>query len=192
MRLGLPEPTDGDRGLHCSSSAEQGSSETSSRREEIGVRVDDYVLSLDQIDAESLPLVGGKGANLGELTRAQLPVPSAFCVTTRAYRRLLEANSLLAPILDALAGLDYEDATEIERRTRQIRETIATAQTPSEVEVAIRGAYSQLESRLGAGALVSVRSSATAEDLPGASFAGQQDTYLNIHGADQVVEHVKR
>jgi len=154
--------------------------------------VNEYICDLEAIDSDSIPLVGGKGANLGELTRAGLPVPRAFCISTLAYRQLIEANSLLAPILDLLEGLDHDDAAAIEPCARKIRELILAADTPAEIDSAIRDAYRRLEAQLGEGALVSVRSSATAEDLPGTSFAGQQDTYLNIHGADAVLDHVKR
>jgi phosphohistidine swiveling domain-containing protein len=153
--------------------------------------VGDYTCTLEQIDSGSLALVGGKGANLGELARAELPVPQAFCVTTKAYRRLIESNALLAPILEQLDGLDYDDPQAIDRQASGIRRKILAAETPPEIDAAIRSAYAELEAQLGANAHVSVRSSATAEDLPGTSFAGQQDTYLNIHGADAVVEHVK-
>ncbi len=152
----------------------------------------EYICNLDEIDSSSIPSVGGKGANLGELTRAGLPVPQAFVVSTLAYQRLIETNSLLDPILAVLAELDYEDAAEIEGRASKIREMIIAADTPADIDSSIRTAYEELEAHLGNGGLVSVRSSATAEDLPGMSFAGQQDTYLNIHGADAVVEHVKR
>ena len=73
-----------------------------------------YICSLEEIDSDSIPLVGGKGANLGELTKAKLPVPQAVCVTTLAYEQFIKANSLLAPILGVLKGLDYDDAPEIE------------------------------------------------------------------------------
>ena len=99
-----------------------------------------YTCILEEVDCGSIPLVGGKGANLGELTRAQLPVPHAFCVTTAAYRRFIDANSLLAPILSVLEGLDYDDAAEIERRGSRIREMIVSADTPGDVEDAIRTA----------------------------------------------------
>ena len=151
-----------------------------------------YTCTLEEIDSGSIPLVGGKGANLGELVNAKLPVPHAFCITTLAYQQLIEVNSLFAPILAALEGLDYEDPAEIKRRATAIRELIIAADTPADIDGAIRDAYRQLESQLGEDLAVSVRSSATAEDLPGMSFAGQQDTYLNIHGADAVVDHVKR
>jgi pyruvate,water dikinase len=154
--------------------------------------VGDYTCSLEEIDSSSLPIVGGKGANLGELARAGFPVPRAFVVSTTAYRQLIQANSLLGTILNVLEGLDYEAPVEIERRAASIREMIFAAETPTDIDEAIRAAYEELEAQLGKDVLVSVRSSATAEDLPGMSFAGQQDTYLNIHGATAVVEHVKR
>jgi pyruvate,water dikinase len=154
--------------------------------------VGEYICSLEEIDSSSLPIVGGKGANLGELARAGFPVPQAFVVSTTAYRQLIRGNSLLGTILNALEGLDYDNALEIERRAARIRESILAAETPADIDEAIRAAYEELEARLGKDVGVSVRSSATAEDLPGMSFAGQQDTYLHIHGAAAVVEHVER
>jgi len=156
------------------------------------VTVGTYTCSLEETDSGSIRLLGGKGANLGRLTRANLPVPRAFCVNTRAYQRFIETNSLLAPILGALEGLDYDDATAIDRSAVGIRQMIIAADTPADIDDAIRSAYAELASQLGEDMLVSVRSSATAEDLPGMSFAGQQDTYLNIHGVDCVLDHVKR
>ncbi|MDP6376535.1 MAG: PEP/pyruvate-binding domain-containing protein [Pseudomonadales bacterium] len=151
-----------------------------------------YICVLKEIDADSTALVGGKGANLGELTRANLPVPAAFCITTEAYRQHIEANALRAPILGELKGLNYSDPVEIEVRARAIREMIVAADIPAEIEKAISTAHGQLESQLGSNVMVSVRSSATLEDLPGASFAGQHDTYLNIQGCDNVISHIKR
>lgn len=151
-----------------------------------------YTTTLDAIDAESIAVVGAKGANLGELTRAKLPIPRAFCITTEAYETFVVANSLLDLVVNELAGLDYEDAAEIARRAANIRDMFVGAQTPKDIDSAIRRAYVQLESDLGADVAVCVRSSATAEDLPGMSFAGQQDTYLNIYGAQNVLNYVKR
>ena len=148
--------------------------------------------ALAEIDSGSLPLVGGKGANLGELTRAGLPVPVAFCVSTHAYRELIARNALWNPIAAILAKLDYEDAAGLERGAREIRGLITAAAMPDDIRAAIAQRYAQLEAKLGKDVLVSVRSSATAEDLPGMSFAGQQDTYLNIGGIDNVLAHVKR
>ncbi len=148
--------------------------------------------TLDEVDASSLALVGGKGANLGELVRAGMPVPRAFCITTAAYRAFLEASSLLGEIVRLLDGLDYEAPVEIERRAASIRGLLIRAPVPAPIEQAISTAYAQLEAELGPSVLVSVRSSATAEDLPGMSFAGQQDTYLNVGGVESVLEHAKR
>ncbi len=151
-----------------------------------------FTAFLNEIDASSVPLVGGKGANLGELTKAGLPVPGAFCVTTEAYRAFIAANALQQPILASLDGLNYDDVTELERRAAAIRNSIMSAHVPAEISTSIRQAYAALEAALGSNLSVSVRSSATAEDLPGTSFAGQQDTYLHIAGVDAVLEHVTR
>ncbi|MCC6381980.1 MAG: hypothetical protein IT304_05690 [Dehalococcoidia bacterium] len=132
--------------------------------------------------------MGGKGANLGELTRARLPVPRAFCVTTEAYREFVLRNELRDAILAELARIDYDDANDIQVRAATIRGWIADAPIPAEIADEIQAAHVQacLDDTL-----VSVRSSATAEDLPGASFAGQQDTYLNVRGVASVLEHVR-
>jgi pyruvate,water dikinase len=147
---------------------------------------------LEQIGADDLPTVGGKGANLGELIGAGLPVPRAFCVTTAAYRAFLTNQGLVAEFVAGLDGLDYESHADIDARARAIRDRIVAAPVPAEIEREVIEGYGRLEAELGAGVLVSVRSSATAEDLPGTSFAGQQDTYLNVGGAERVLEHVKR
>jgi pyruvate,water dikinase len=129
------------------------------------------VLALDELDATMLATVGGKAANLGELTGAKLPVPGGFCVTTEAYARV-------APEFDL-------DGPELASRAREL---LLKAEVPADVEAAIRAAYEELGDKTP----VAVRSSATAEDLPYASFAGQQDTYLHIIGADAVVDAVRR
>jgi pyruvate,water dikinase len=152
----------------------------------------DFTCTLDEVDASSLALVGGKGANLGELLRAGMAVPRAFCITTAAYRAFLEASSLIGEIVGLLDDLDYEAPVELERRAGAIRQILVRAPIPSSIEQAIATAYGQLEAELGPDVLVSVRSSATAEDLPGMSFAGQQDTYLNVGGVGSVIEHAKR
>ncbi|MFD7293526.1 PEP/pyruvate-binding domain-containing protein [Streptomyces sp. NPDC059897] len=132
------------------------------------------VLDLRSIDATMLDTVGGKAANLGELARAGLPVPHGFCVTTDAYRRI--------PATDGLAGL----------RPDKARRLIVESEVPAELREAILAAYAELGADSGGDAAVAVRSSATAEDLPFASFAGQQDTYLNVVGADAVLDAVRR
>lgn len=137
-------------------------------------------------------LVGGKGANLGELTAAGVPVPAGFCVTTVAYRRFLVENGLIEPIAGILATIDYGNPSDVESKAASVRSLLLAATFPAGVAREITAAYAALEARLGAGVRVSVRSSATAEDLPGTSFAGQQDTYLHLSGAATVVEAVRR
>ena len=149
-------------------------------------------VSIRDVGAESLALVGGKGANLGELLRANLPVPAAYCVTTRAYDAFVRSNGLSAFVESELATLNYDDVADLGVRATRVRERFAAGSVSLDIDAAIRAGYGELEGRLGKGVKVSVRSSATAEDLPGTSFAGQQDTYLNVSGADSVVEHVKR
>lgn len=140
----------------------------------------------------SLSLLGGKAANLCELIAAGLPVPVASCVTTHAYRAHLTQNALLEGIRAQLAGVDYTDVVDLDARSERIRAAITGAGMPPEVERDIRSAYVSMESELGQNVRISVRSSATAEDLPGMSFAGQQDTYLEIQGIDQVLDCVRR
>jgi phosphohistidine swiveling domain-containing protein len=151
-----------------------------------------FTCTLEDIGSTDLPLVGGKGANLGELVGAGLPVPRAFCVTTDAYGTFLADSGLIGEILASLEGLDYESHADIDARASAIRDRLLDAPVPAAIEQAVLAAYAELEAELGADALVSVRSSATAEDLPGMSFAGQQDTYLNVAGGASVLEHVKR
>lgn len=146
------------------------------------------IRTLDEVDAGSLALVGGKGANLGELVAAGIPVPPAFVVTTEAYRRLLAEAGLWPAVERLLAGIDYDDPAGIEAAAASVRDLLLAAPIPGDVRAGIVEAYAAL----GDGPAVSVRSSATAEDLPGASFAGQQDTYLHIVGADAVVDAVRR
>lgn len=132
------------------------------------------IIGLDRVRATDIPLVGGKGANLGELIAAGLPVPGGFCVTAEAYR------SAMTPIREEIAGL-----LEAGNHDR-LRELVAAAPLPDGLAERIRDAAGNLDGP------VAVRSSATAEDLPDASFAGQQETYLGVTGGDAVVEAVRR
>ncbi|MFF2032125.1 PEP/pyruvate-binding domain-containing protein [Arthrobacter sp. NPDC058192] len=162
---------------------------------------DSLVVSLSELRSAALLLVGGKALNLGKLTAAGFPVPSGFCLTTAAYRKAAPADlDVLAARLDSAqesgltprdeAGSPQPDSHQLDlgELARQAREMIVTAPIPGDVDAAVRAAYAAL----GPGAAVAVRSSATAEDLPFASFAGQQDSFLNISGADAVVESVRR
>ena len=144
-----------------------------------------FILQLSDIQA-TLENVGGKGMSLAKLSRAGLPVPGGFHVTTEAYRCFVVENGLQSRILEALGGVDAVRPASLEAASRRIADLFAAAQMPAEIAAAITAAYTNLKN-----APVAVRSSATAEDLPEASFAGQQETYLNIRGADAVLEAVK-
>lgn len=133
-------------------------------------------------------LVGGKGYNLALLTRAGFPVPQGFCVTTEAYRLAVSRHGVSEQIADKLAGINYANPDELERITRAIRELIVSMPLSEQLACEIRQAYTAL----GEDGFVAVRSSGTAEDLEGASFAGLHDTYLDIRGADEVADAVKR
>ena len=149
----------------------------------------DIVLPFNAIDHDSLALVGGKGANLGEMTRAGLPVPPGFCVTTTAYAQVAEGADL-ATILEELANTRADDTARLAELATGARASFLAAPVPPAIITAITEAYQELGK--GRAIPVAVRSSATAEDLPFASFAGQQDTYLNIVGIAAVLEAVKR
>jgi phosphohistidine swiveling domain-containing protein len=146
-----------------------------------------YSAWLDAIRRDYIALVGGKGANLGELSHAGLPVPPGFVLTTRAYDAFVEAGGLKDEIVGLASQADGPAA--FEAAEERIRALFARGEIPDEIEAEIRAAYDRLANENGEA--VAVRSSATAEDLPGASFAGQQDTYLNVRGAEALLEAVK-
>ncbi|MCC8250021.1 rifamycin-inactivating phosphotransferase [Saccharothrix luteola] len=149
----------------------------------------DYVLDLQEVDRTQVAVVGGKGAHLGELSRIEgVSVPAGFCVTTDAYRRIVLDAPSLGELLDGLSRLNPDDREAIRTRSAEIRRVLEGIVVPDGVAAAITGALA----RLGDRAACAVRSSATAEDLPGASFAGQQDTYLNVVGPAAVLRHVSR
>ncbi|WP_248929829.1 phosphoenolpyruvate synthase [Paenibacillus hamazuiensis] len=147
-----------------------------------------YVLDFGQIDKSSLPLVGGKGANLGEMTQAGFPVPSGFCVTTEAYWTFIRQSGRMPEFFRRLEHVRADQLEEIAELGRAIREHLVTVPIPADVREAIAGALR----RAGARYAYAVRSSATAEDLPMASFAGQQDTYLNVCGEEQLLEAIRK
>lgn len=148
-----------------------------------------YVLGFQEIDKTKLMVVGGKGANLGELSRIEgIRVPEGFCVTTEAYKRIIEQTQELTPLLDQLSLLAVEDRERIGELSKKIRNAIEGIAIPKNIEDEITR---QLV-KLGKEKAYAVRSSATAEDLPTSSFAGQQDTYLNIIGKDAIVKHISK
>ncbi|MET1034536.1 MAG: PEP/pyruvate-binding domain-containing protein [Arthrobacter sp.] len=146
---------------------------------------DDLVLPLASVGGEPLARVGGKAANLGRLAVAGFPVPGGFVLTTEAYRRA--APPELDTVARRLDELGPAEAADRERLAHGAREMVGSAAVPEEVDSAVRAAYALL----GPGAAVAVRSSATAEDLPFASFAGQQDSFIGVRGADAVVRAVR-
>lgn len=149
------------------------------------------VLWLADIDKNDIPIVGGKGANLGELLRAEIPVPDGFVVDARTFRDFIQKTGIAKKIYSLLENLDVEDTEKLERVSKEIRSIIEGAKIPEDIEREIREAYRKLCEDEGGLVYVAVRSSATAEDLPDASFAGQQETYLNVAGEDEVVKKVK-
>ena len=144
------------------------------------------VLWFTEVGKQDTPLVGGKGANLGEITQAQIPVPPGFIVTAPTYSRFLEQSGLRPTIEKLLSPLDYNDSARLQEVSEEIKSLICSAPVPQQIAAEIKKAYRQL-----GGGPVAVRSSATAEDLADASFAGQQSTFLNVVGEDEVVDAVR-
>ncbi len=154
-----------------------------------------YVRFFSQIGIEDVPLVGGKNASLGEmyreLTAKGLRIPNGFAVTAEAYRHMLDSAGAWEALKEALEGLDPDDVDDLARRAAQARDIVYGAGLPDEVEADIRAGLARLVEEYGPTLSVAVRSSATAEDLPSASFAGQHDTYLNVQGATAVLDSVR-
>ncbi len=142
------------------------------------------------IDKHDIPLVGGKGANLGEMTQAEFPVPYGFAVTVVSYDRFLDDSGLRDEINAILAQLDVDNSDELNRATKHIERRILNADFPEDVAKEVLVAYRKLSGMLSK-ATVAVRSSATAEDLPGASFAGQQATFLDVKGDKDLLQKIK-
>ncbi|NWK69230.1 phosphoenolpyruvate synthase [Bacillus paramycoides] len=148
-----------------------------------------FVLDFQEIEKTQLLLVGGKGLNLGELSKIQgIQVPEGFCVTTVGYEKAIEKNEELQTLLQQLTKLKMEERAQIGEISKKIRKTIMAVEITSDVEKAV----THYLSRFGDEYAYAVRSSATAEDLPYASFAGQQDTYLNIIGKEAILQHVRK
>ena len=148
-----------------------------------------YVKFLSELNRTDLPIAGGKGANLGALIQAGLPVPGGFVVTTDGYRSFVEANHLEGDIQQILADILLDDPASLDLASDQIQSCFRAGQIPADLKDEICQAYAANDGKLQA---VAVRSSATAEDLPDMSFAGQQDTYLNIVGEASLVDAVVR
>jgi pyruvate, water dikinase len=159
----------------------------------------DYVVGLEEIGKADLNKAGGKGANLGELIKIGIPVPKGFVVLTNSFDRLIEENHLDKEIEQLLEELDVDNTSSLLKASGKIKEIILVHAIPAEVKIKVSEAYreltkfeSPLNSDLKQPALVAVRSSATAEDLPTASFAGQQASFLNVKGEDNLFESIRK
>jgi len=151
----------------------------------------ELVLWFEELRKEDVPIVGGKNANLGEMIKAGIPVPPGFAITAYAYRKFIEETGIAQKIYGIIQETvtDMNNPQQYEEASRKIRELIESTPMPKEIEEAIRNAYAQLNMRTNTSEVfVAVRSSATAEDLPDASFAGQQETFLNVKGVDELLE----
>lgn len=148
----------------------------------------EYVLFFDQINRSSLALAGGKGANLGEMTQAGLPVPGGFCVTTWAYQDFIATSAKMEDFFAELNALDLSALHQLRELGQRIRDHLLQLSIPPAITRQIIKAWE----KAGVEHSYAVRSSATAEDLPNASFAGQQDTYLNIRGQEELLHHIRK
>ncbi|QHS56047.1 phosphoenolpyruvate synthase [Mucilaginibacter sp. 14171R-50] len=149
----------------------------------------DYVLDFQEIDSAQLALAGGKGTNLGELSRLDgIQVPGGFCVTTAAFIKALSTSPQFKQLLDALALLKITDRDRIADMSGEIRRVIEAIAIPADIQDEVSNSLL----KFGEGHAYAVRSSATAEDLPTASFAGQQDTYLNVIGKEEILKHISK
>ena len=154
---------------------------------------EDYISWFEECDLNSIPLVGGKNASLGELLKAEIPVPPGFAVTTKAYTLFLEQGHIKKDIFKILESVKADDMDSGEEASKTIRALIENTEVTDDLQDYIGEFYRRLSKRCHVPAVpVAVRSSATAEDLPGASFAGQQDTFLWIRGMDGILTHVKK
>ncbi len=152
----------------------------------------DYILDFERLDNNSLPIVGGKNASLGEMIKAEIRVPPGFAVTTDSYLLFITGAGIKDSIIDRVSDLDSDDVAALNKASADVQKLIKKTAIPEPVARAIEDGYLRLCEKCAVESVpVAVRSSATAEDLPTASFAGQQDTYLWIQGADQVIRKVQ-
>ena len=153
------------------------------------ISMNSFVLAFQNIDKTKVKIVGGKGANLGELSKIEgIHVPDGFCISTKAFKRIIRETPTITELLDQLSLLKVEDRNKISEVSGAIRRSIAGQAIPQDIIVEIVRNLKQF----GEKDAYAVRSSATAEDLPTASFAGQQDTYLNIIGKDAILKHISK
>ena len=152
-----------------------------------------YVKKFEDLNKSDIPIAGGKGANLGELTQAGIPVPPGFVVTAQTYEKFMLETGINDKVLSILDEIDINDTKALQAASEEIKAIINEAPIPEDMILFITEAYNQLCQRFdGDDVEVAIRSSATAEDLPEASFAGQQDTYLYVSGIDAVLEYIRK
>ena len=152
-----------------------------------------YVKKFEDLNKSDIPIAGGKGANLGELTQAGIPVPPGFVVTAQTYEKFMLETGINDKVLSILDEIDINDTKALQAASEEIKAIINEAPIPEDMILFITEAYNQLCQRFdGDDVEVAIRSSATAEDLPEASFAGQQDTYLYVSGIDDVLEYIRK
>lgn len=157
---------------------------------------EELILWFDDIGINDVPIVGGKNASLGEmyqhLTSQGVEVPHGFAITAYAYKYLMKETGIEQAISETLADLNTHDLRNLQERGQKVRDIIRSAVFPDDLKEAIITAYQKMENEYGKDVDVAVRSSATAEDLPDASFAGQQDTYLNVRGYDDILTYCSK
>ncbi|MFW9932777.1 MAG: PEP/pyruvate-binding domain-containing protein [Candidatus Thorarchaeota archaeon] len=146
-----------------------------------------YILSLNQIAANSISLVGGKAAKLGEMKQNGFNVPDGFVLTTSAYRHLVESSDFQKQLLEVIGAIDYDDASSIQTASTNLAKIVNQMEIPDTILTQIKGTYGSLMEKR-----VAVRSSATAEDLQEASFAGQYETFLNVKGMSDLVTNIRK
>ena len=159
-------------------------------------KTQNFIKWFNQVGIADVPSVGGKNAALGEMYRNLVPlgvnVPDGFAITADAYRHFFQKTGLVEKVKEILKDLNTKNLHNLQVRGKKVREEILKATLPQDLDDAIGKAYLELEKKYGKGREVAVRSSATAEDLPGASFAGQQETFLNVHGISNILVATKK
>ena len=152
-----------------------------------------YVKKFEDLSKSDIGIAGGKGANLGELTQAGIPVPPGFVVTAQAYEYFMDEAGINDKVMSILDEIDINDTKALQAAAEEIKTIIIESPIPDDLVLYIREYYNELCQRVGEDDTdVAIRSSATAEDLPEASFAGQQDTFLHVSGDDEVIEYIRK
>ncbi len=152
-----------------------------------------YVKKFEELSKSDIGIAGGKGANLGELTQAGIPVPPGFVVTAQAYEYFMDEAGINDKVMSILDAIDINDTKALQAAAEEIKKIIIDSPIPDDLVLFIREYYNELCQRVGEDDTdVAIRSSATAEDLPEASFAGQQDTFLHVSGDDEVIEYIRK